>query len=494
MKIDEFITNTGFLSRTLRQQLTELREHISEISFDAESMFPYELTVRDSSGTIQDILIRAEVVVAHSELAAELRHNDLVLQATTPLTDLETHLRKLQEALTSAIDQIAPFIDESITVSSVEEGLALVTSEGERLELRALFSRIDAILDAAFLAANRIPILADKKVALASNAAAELAQSRARYDAAYAELRTSRSVVRRFATEASAAIEQIESAQSRANDSVDEIDRILNSARAYGEYTPELDEIRKQYTSLKDDINSFEPKLEAFRATVKESENRFEAYSQNIQKSEIRAADFLSENEDLIEKSKEALHWSTAAGLSSSFSSSQQRLNWPIRLALAQFYMAIAFFALSVLIATNSLPFVSDFVNLPSFPTDLDANNWAYIGRILSVATLKFLIVAPALVFLSFSLKTLNTLNRLRHEYGFKQTLSIAVPGFKEEAPNNEEMIVAAAFGELMSNPTEAAHGAGRARQTKLQDGWRTRIMNRAFKLAEEATSSKPTD
>ena len=143
--------------------------------------------------------------------------------------------------------------------------------------------------------------------------------------------------------------------------------------------------------------------------------------------------------------------------------------------------------ALSVLVATNSLPIVSDFVKLESFPPLQEGSEYAYFGRILSIATLKFLIVLPALVFLTFSLRNLNTLNRLRHEYGFKRTLSIALPSFREEAPTNKELIVAAAFGELMTNPSEAAHELGKNKHPGQSVSLRKRILERVFRLAENS-------
>ena len=98
-------------------------------------------------------------------------------------------------------------------------------------------------------------------------------------------------------------------------------------------------------------------------------------------------------------------------------------------------------------------------------------------GAILYIATalaMRVTILLPGLFLTGFYNQRYKTLMRMKEQYVFKKTVASAIPGFKEEAADEEagdhvKAMTAAAFERLLFNPQEevsrdltAPHGGGR--------------------------------
>ncbi|WP_425062138.1 hypothetical protein [Pyruvatibacter mobilis] len=488
MQIEAFLNSIEDRARSVQQSYSFFQAAIDAINFDTESFFSRDLVIPKTIGSVGEIEMRIETVITYALSAADVLHDQLVLQPRQPMSDLNSQLGRLEEILSQGGTTLAPHGQEGVLTSLEEGGFILATSDGRRrTDIRGIYSELDGVADACLLAISRISALSEKRPSLTNNLISELIAAKDRQSELYQELLQLRRAARSQATQMENLATSIAQSNETSQKNTREIENIVGEARGFGESFGQMESVRGEYISLGAQIESFKPTFESFRERLEDSEERLSTLNSEVEDAVLKAGTFITDNHKIISQAKEALNWGTASGLATSFEESRASLTRPIRFAVAQFYLSLIVLALSVLVATNSLPIVSDFVKLESFPPLQEGSEYAYFGRILSIATLKFLIVLPALVFLTFSLRNLNTLNRLRHEYGFKRTLSIALPSFREEAPTNKELIVAAAFGELMTNPSEAAHELGKNKHPGQSVSLRKRILERVFRLAENS-------
>jgi hypothetical protein len=74
-----------------------------------------------------------------------------------------------------------------------------------------------------------------------------------------------------------------------------------------------------------------------------------------------------------------------------------------------------------------------------------ERNGWQYLGQVVA----RFIILLPAIWFVTFATARYNSLFKLREHYAYKYSMAFAVDGFKKQAPGHEDMIAALVFEQL---------------------------------------------
>jgi hypothetical protein len=80
-----------------------------------------------------------------------------------------------------------------------------------------------------------------------------------------------------------------------------------------------------------------------------------------------------------------------------------------------------------------------------------ERNGWQYLGQVVA----RFIILLPAIWFVTFATARYNSLFKLREHYAYKYSMAFAVDGFKKQAPGHEDMIAALVFEQLAFNPAD---------------------------------------
>ena len=138
---------------------------------------------------------------------------------------------------------------------------------------------------------------------------------------------------------------------------------------------------------------------------------------------------------------------STVAGLASEFGAIREDLGNKLTDAHTSFNWSVVFLAGSALplMLFVFAPFIVAFFpaneNLARAISGMAAekSSWHYVGQVLA----RFLILLPAIWYVSFCTARYNSLFKLKEHYAYKYSMAVAVEGFKKQAPEYEGMIAA---------------------------------------------------
>lgn len=167
--------------------------------------------------------------------------------------------------------------------------------------------------------------------------------------------------------------------------------------------------------------------------------------------------DASTENDKLIAASKEALSWTTAEGLASSFAISAEELKTPLVVSMWVFYLSIALLFISALVAFNGIPLLRGLIDVPKLPITTGEIDATLLAAMLSVISIKISVLIPAVLLITFSSRRHRALFHQHQLYVYKKTIASALPGFKEHAEAHQDAMAAAAFARLLFNPQEDA-------------------------------------
>ncbi|QJE74000.1 hypothetical protein HHL28_13655 [Aerophototrophica crusticola] len=174
------------------------------------------------------------------------------------------------------------------------------------------------------------------------------------------------------------------------------------------------------------------------------------------------------EAENLVVQAKEVLGTATAAGLSESFIKEKASLDEKLGRLRKSIYVSIGFLFLSVLIATNSLPFLKEVISLPSVGSATGETN--EVLKFISGMAIRIAIMFPSLVLTAFNINQYRQNFLLREQYAYKYTVAASIDGFRKQAPNHDQAMAAAAFEELLFNPITALKSIPQRQNTYISE------------------------
>ena len=144
------------------------------------------------------------------------------------------------------------------------------------------------------------------------------------------------------------------------------------------------------------------------------------------------------------------LSLTTAAGVASSFRDASIKLDRPLAAARRTFYLSLAVLFLLVGLAVG-IELVPQF---PGFALPEGGSFGSNFVQLVISSSVRLLIVLPGVIFVVFSQRRHRSLFLLRENYQHKFTVASSVPGFELVAPEHAQAMAAAAFDELLKNPT----------------------------------------
>jgi hypothetical protein len=210
---------------------------------------------------------------------------------------------------------------------------------------------------------------------------------------------------------------------------------------------------------VSDQVAQYDVKFKSFDASLNDREKAIQQGSKDI---EVLKSDFLDQKEfisTLIEQSDKMLSGATVAGLASEFKNLRDDLTLQLASAHTAFNISIGLlfvsavplviFIFSPLIA----PLVTSEESLIEAIAQLgtEKSGWQYLGQVVA----RFIILLPALWFVTFCTKRYNSLFKLKEHYSYKYSMAMAVDGFKKQAPGHEDLIAALIFEQLAFNPAD---------------------------------------
>lgn len=236
---------------------------------------------------------------------------------------------------------------------------------------------------------------------------------------------------------------------SQATDSIAIISARSDEASNLGAMTSELKDRIQAYNV---EFESFQKQLETIRDS---NTSGSKILSDLIKKFRDQEQSF----EGLIEKSNQMLSGSTVAGLASEFGTIRSDLDVKLTAAHTSFNKAIAVLAvfsvplMLFVFAPFIVAFLPDNKNLVGAIAGMAAeqSSWHYIGQVLA----RFVILLPAIWYVSFCSARYNSLFKLKEHYSYKYSMAVAVDGFKKQAPEYESMIAALVLEQLAFNPVD---------------------------------------
>ena len=212
-------------------------------------------------------------------------------------------------------------------------------------------------------------------------------------------------------------------------------------------------------SELKDRIQTYNIEFEGFQKQIELMKNSNASGSKSLQNLVEKFKTQETTFDTLIEKSNQMLSGSTVAGLASEFGTIRSELSESLGKAHISFNKAIIFLAFSALplmifvFAPFIVALLPENKNLVGAISGMAAeqSSWHYIGQVLA----RFVILLPAIWYVSFCSARYNSLFKLKEHYSYKYSMAVAVDGFKKQAPEYESMIAALVLEQLAFNPVD---------------------------------------
>ncbi|MEZ2741182.1 hypothetical protein ACBP93_00930 [Paenalcaligenes hominis] len=229
--------------------------------------------------------------------------------------------------------------------------------------------------------------------------------------------------------------EELEEMVPNAQSKVDEIEAKLARTK----------EITKISDALEIKVNEYDSSFSAFQESLDSRVSAHQKFEQNAKEVKVQLEEREAEIARLIEKSDSMIKGATSAGLATSLD--ETRAAYEKRLSSTGW----GFLVSTVILFICALPIVVQLVPGPwqAWFTDINNNG---VDPWLSMLG-KIVILLPATWATAFFAGNYAELFHLSREYAHKAAMAKAVDGFKREAPEYKEEIVAGVFMEIRDNP-----------------------------------------
>lgn len=234
------------------------------------------------------------------------------------------------------------------------------------------------------------------------------------------------------------------------------------SSEAFAQIETLRDQVKKAAavaTDLQDTVEDYQDRFDEFQKSL---ENRDAAFDSGAEQLDALISEFTSQREfvtSIIEQSDLMISGATVAGLSSEFKSIKDDLTTQLDKAYKAFGWSIVFLFICAipLIIFIFAPFLAPMLSenetvvnsIASMGTE--RSGWQYVGQVIA----RFIILLPAIWFVTFTTARYNSLFKLREHYAYKYSMAMAVDGFKKQAPGHEDLIAALVFEQLAFNPAD---------------------------------------
>ncbi len=224
----------------------------------------------------------------------------------------------------------------------------------------------------------------------------------------------------------------------------------------------EIEAITTKAQALKAIVSEHQTALTAFDERLKVRETEFEEGTKELKGLIAGFNDQEEQIKDVIKQSETMLKGATVAGLAGRFDEIRKNLSAEMGGAKRSFYFGVLFLFLSAipLFVFVLSPLIEFFT--PGFMASFQKSGagtpttaWQYIAQISA----RFVILLPAIVFVTFSSKRYRSLFELREHYAYKYSMAVSVEGFKKQAPEYENEIAAMVLEELAYNPADMVNG-----------------------------------
>lgn len=219
------------------------------------------------------------------------------------------------------------------------------------------------------------------------------------------------------------------------------------------------DKVAEEAANLRHSVEEYQAKFDEFERALS---NRNAAFEDGSAKLDRLVSELTEQKEfvrSIIEQSDLMLSGATVAGLSSEFKTIKDDLTTQLDKAYNTFGWSIVFLFISAipLIVFIFAPFIApilsenDTVINSIAAMGSERSGWQYVGQVIA----RFIILLPAIWFVTFTTARYNSLFKLREHYAYKYSMAMAVDGFKKQAPGHEDLIAALVFEQLAFNPAD---------------------------------------
>ncbi|WP_368649260.1 hypothetical protein [Castellaniella ginsengisoli] len=371
------------------------------------------------------------------------------------LKNIDKSIGQIKTTCESALNTAKTFPDDftlndpsgNLQLQVVSGGAAVATWELNGL-LPTVGSQQMALLDPLTLSlrfgryrgASFFQQTATELRALADELKGLVEESSPRADSIEKALETVRASMAAIASEEEGAVEknkEIAVLVQESQTKVDEIDAKLARTK----------EITGKSDALEKEVDGYRSSFDAFQKSLDARVSAHEKFEENVRSVNIKNKEREADIDRLIGQADTMIRGATTAGLSSSLD--ETKLSYERKLVVTQrWFLGSAIFLLICV-----LPIVGQLIPgpwqqwFPSTPHNGEgASVWlSALGKII--------LALPATWATAFFAGNYAELFHLSREYAHKAAMAKAVDGFKREAPDYKEEIVAGVFVEISDNP-----------------------------------------
>jgi len=248
------------------------------------------------------------------------------------------------------------------------------------------------------------------------------------------------------AQEAAAAAEiQVEKADAVVSELQAKLDQAISLEADIVEKTESFASIEQEARSGRDKIEGFVEELDAARAAL-------EGHISRANIDEESRANLLNDVSDLVEKAESMVSAATVAGLAKAFSDERKSLEEGMKNAMAWFIVGIvSLFAVTVLLAAYVFEIP---INIFGYELSKAGATEQYGDEVTVAGVISRTVILLAPFWLTlFSSRRYRSLFDLRQQYSHKYNLAFSIDGFRKQAPQYGEELVAWVFHEISQSP-----------------------------------------
>lgn len=461
---EEHIVQIKKRSDNIEKSFDELLDKFRKIINTDGRPFDLSKIIPDTDSSLSDLRARAAVI------AGLIRKFDNSGGTLTPISDF-TGMLNAGNALTNSISQTAEQIQRQVVqveggVSSIDYGNFYIhLNSGLTANLNPYIKLVFESFEVYLTSFHQVFLKINPSRAAFnfSSATEALSKTISQFDTIYNQMRirlseTEKSLERFRSEQASfnALIDDVRAKHSLLNEQAAQSAEAISSIAAKNE---EASSLSMATSKLKETVENYEASFTNFREQLDGMKEAYQTGDQRL-KQLIKNFDEQSLSfETMIERSNEMLSASTVAGLASEFGNIRKDLEEKLESSHTSFKISVGILGLSALplIVFIFAPFLvaafPENKNLVNAVTGLSADKggWHYLGQVLA----RFIILLPALWYVSFCTARYSSLFKLKEHYSYKYSMAVSVDGFKKQAPEYKELIAALVFENLSFNPAD---------------------------------------
>lgn len=246
-------------------------------------------------------------------------------------------------------------------------------------------------------------------------------------------------------------LEAANSAVSTINENQETTEALAESheAKSTG-YLESINNILETANSLKADVASYQEEFERFDKSLQNRNSNYEKQKTKVDELQSDLEVLKEQISSYEEEARGVLGKAVVAGLSGTFKATVKELSNKLKSAQNWYYGALmTLLGSTIVVVTNGFGFI-ELSNLQ------DANT---TYKLVSAIFWKFMLIAPAVLFVRFTGRRYQSLFELREHYAYKDSIAASVEGFKAQSGEHSNLIAAATFFELTLNPIEQIDG-----------------------------------